>query len=141
MEYPNKEYLREYYLKNREEIRRKQNEYFKKRYAYKTPEQKKVTVEKNRIWAKENHDRLRPSRKRYWSNRRKTDVSYQIKIRMYGLVGKALNGKVKTDRTHILLGWKKEDFLKLELFKEKRAQTPDTLRLRTPPGIPREAVC
>ncbi len=127
-----KEYMHEYYQKNKEVLREKQKEYYKKWYA----KNKEHKLEMNRKWIEthkehkrflekkweiENHDRILKRKLEKRKERRNNDIIYKLKEQARDAIRKSFRGvlKGKRGRTTKILGCDLDFFVNylLETYK------------------------
>ena len=112
-----KEYRHNYYIKNKERLRKQQKEYHKKWYAKNKEEKQRknnVWLENNKekrkeyleIYEKENHDRILKRKLERRKKRKETDIIFKLKEQVRDTIKKSFRGilKGKRGRTKEILG-------------------------------------
>lgn len=127
-----KEYRHNYYLKNREKLRKQQKEYYKKWYAINKDEKQRknnIWLENNRekrkeyleMYEKENHDKILKRKLKRRKERIKNDIIFKLKEQARDTIKKSFRGflKGKRGRTKVLLGCDLDFFVNylLETYK------------------------
>ena len=127
-----KEYRHNYYIKNKERLRKQQKEYHKKWYAKNKEEKQRknnVWLENNKekrkeyleIYEKENHDRILKRKLERRKKRKETDIIFKLKEQVRDTIKKSFRGilKGKRGKTKEILGCDLDFFIDylLETYK------------------------
>lgn len=108
-----KDYHKQYYIDNKETIKKNQLERGKEYYQLKKEDVKQNrNIEKEKLYYQDNKDKIRERNRVYSKNRRANDVMYQLKMKVKNIIQNSFrrSNYSKTSRTYDILGCSYEEF-------------------------------